>query len=65
MQSRFMPYDISIPFTLSDAKRYRRHAVKSQSFAEPKDETGFLKPLSGDIYAVHKVFEMAEDGERQ
>ena len=65
MQSRFMPYDISIPFTLSDAKRYRRHAVKSQSFAEPKDETGYLKPLSGDIYAVHKVFEMTEDGERQ
>ena len=65
MQSRFMPYDISIPFTLSDAKRYRRHAVKSQSFAEPKDETGFLKPLSGDIYTVHKVFEMTEDGERQ
>lgn len=65
MQSRFMPYDISIPFTLSDAKRYRRHAGKSQSIAEPKDETGFLKPLSGDTYAVHKVFEMTEDGERQ
>ena len=39
MQSRFMPYDISIPFTLSDAKRYRRHNVRGQSAAEPKDET--------------------------
>ena len=62
MQSRFMPYDISIPFTLSDAKRYRRHNVRGQSAAEPKDETGFLKPLSGDMFAVHKVFEMTEDG---
>ena len=61
MQSRFMPYDISIPMTLSDAKRYRRHNVRSQSVAEQKDETGFLKPLSGDIFAVHKVFEMTED----
>ena len=31
MQSRFMPYDIAIPFTLSDARRYRRHNVRSQS----------------------------------
>ena len=62
MQSRFMPYDISIPFTLSDAKRYRRHNVRGQSAAEPKDETGYLKPLSGDMFAVHKVFEMTEDG---
>ena len=61
MQSRFMPYDISIPMTLSDAKRYRRHNVRSQSVAEQKDETGFLKPLSGDMFAVHKVFEMTED----
>ena len=65
MQSRFMPYDISIPFTLSDAKRYRRHNVKSQSLAGQKDETGFLKPLSGDMYAVHQVFETTEDGQRQ
>ena len=65
MQSRFMPYDISIPFTLSDAKRYRRHKVKSQSLAGQKDETGFLKPLSGDMYAVHQVFETTEDGQRQ
>ena len=62
MQSRFMPYDISIPFTISDAKRYRRHNVKGASNAEPKDETGFLKPLSEDVYAVHKVYELTEDG---
>ena len=65
MQSRFMPYDISIPFTLSDAKRYRRHNVKSQSVAEQKDETGYLKPLSEGVYAVHKVFETMGDGSRQ
>lgn len=62
MQSRFMPYDISIPFTLSDKKRYRKHNVKGQSNAEPKDETGWLKPLSGDVYAVHGVYELGEDG---
>ena len=63
MQSRFMPYDISIPFTVSDAKRYRRHNVKGQSAAEPKDETGYLKPLSDDVYAIHNVYEMTEDGQ--
>ena len=63
MQSRFMPYDITIPFTESDKVRYRRHNVKGQSMAEPKDETGYLKPLpENDIYAVHKVFELGEDG---
>ena len=62
MQSRFMPYDISIPFTVSDAKRYRRHNVKGQSAAEPKDETGYLKPLSEEVYAIHNVYEMTEDG---
>ncbi len=63
MQSRFMPYDISIPFTVSDAKRYRRHNVKGQSAADPKDETGYLKPLSEDVYAIHNVYEMTEDGQ--
>ena len=63
MQSRFMPYDISIPFTVSDAKRYRRHNVKGQSAAEPKNETGYLKPLSEEVYAIHNVFEMTEDGQ--
>ena len=63
MQSRFMPYDITIPFTESDKVRYRRHNVKGQSMAEPKDETGYLKPLpENDIYAVHKVFGLGEDG---
>ena len=62
MQSRFMPYDITIPFTESDASRYRRHKVKSQSMAEPKDETGWLKPAKDGTLVVHKVFEVAEDG---
>ena len=62
MQSRFMPYDITIPFTESDKSRYRRHKVKGQSSAEPKDETGWLKPVSDDVYVVHKVYEPGEDG---
>ena len=62
MQSRFMPYDITIPFTESDKVRYRRHNVKGQSLAEPKDETGWLKPLGNDEYAIHKVYELGEDG---
>lgn len=62
MQSRFMPYDITIPFTESDKSRYRRHKVKGQSMAEPKDETGYLKPLDGDTYAIHHVYEPDEDG---
>ena len=62
MESRFMPYDIVIPFTESDKVRFRRHKVKGQSLAEPKNETGYLKPLEGDIYAVHGVHELGEDG---
>ena len=62
MQSRFMPYDITIPFTESDRERYRRHKVRSHSVAEQKDETGFLKPLGDDMYAVHRVYELGEDG---
>ena len=62
MQSRFMPYDITIPFTETDRERYRRHKVKSQSMAEPKDETGYLKPVSEELYAIHRVYELGEDG---
>ena len=62
MQSRFMPYDITIPFTETDRERYRRHKVKSQSMAEPKDDTGYLKPLGDELYAIHKVYELGEDG---
>jgi len=61
MQSRFMPYDITIPFTESDRSRYRRHKVSSP-VAEQKDETGYLKPVSDDIYAVHGLYELDEDG---
>ena len=62
MQSRFMPYDITIPFTITDKQRYRRHNVRGQSLAEPKDETGWLKPLGDELYAIHKVYELGEDG---
>ena len=62
MQSRFMPYDITIPFTESDKSRYRRHKVKGQSMAQEKDDTGWLKPVSDDLYAIHNVFETEEDG---
>ena len=62
MQSRFMPYDIAVPFTESDKSRYRRHKVKGSSLAEPKDDTGCLKCLSEDLYAVHNVFAMKPDG---
>ena len=62
MQSRFMPYDITIPFAESDKSRYRRHNVKGQSMAEPKDDTGWLKPLGNDEFAIHRVFELGEDG---
>ena len=62
MQSRFMPYDITIPFTETDRERYRRHKGKSQSMAEPKDETGYLKPVSEELYAIHRVYELGEDG---
>jgi len=62
MQSRFMPYDITIPFTETDKERYRRHKVKGQSIAEPKDDTGYLKPLGNELYAIHKVYELGEGG---
>ena len=62
MQSRFMPYDISIPFAEPDEKRYRRHKVKGQSLAEPKDETGWLKPLGDDLYSIYGVYELDAEG---
>ena len=62
MQSRFMPYDISIPFAEPDEKRYRRHKVKGQSLAEPKDETGWLKPIGDDLYSIHGVYELDAKG---
>ena len=62
MQSRFMPYDIAIPFAKTDKERYRKHAGKSQSLAQPKDETGWLKPIGDNQYAVHNVHQLGEDG---
>lgn len=62
MQSRFMPYDISIPFAQSDKSRFRRHNVKGKSLAEPKDQTGWLKPSGDGIFNINGVFQLAEDG---
>ena len=62
MQSRFMPYDITIPFAESDKSRYRRHKVRGMSMAEPKDETGWLKPLGSEEYSIHNLYEPGEDG---
>ena len=62
MQSRFMPYDISIPFAPTDKERYRRHNVKGQSLAKPKDKTGWLRPAGNDTYIVNGVYEPGEDG---
>ena len=63
MQSRFMPYDITVRFTESDKSRFRRHKVRTESVAEQRDETGYLKPLQEEgLYAVHNVFELGEDG---
>ena len=62
MQSRFMPYDIAIPFTESDKERFRRHKVRGHSLAEPKEQTGYLKPVSGEEYVVHGIFGLGDDG---
>ena len=62
MQSRFMPYDIAIPFMEPDKVRFRRHNVRPQSAAEPKDLTGHLKPVGEGQYVVNGVFGLGYDG---
>ena len=62
MESRFMPYDISIPIAQSDAVRYRRHKGKDEP---QRDETGWLRPKGGDIFSVCNVYEMLEEGGRR
>lgn len=62
MQSRFMPYDVVVPFAESDKSRYRRHKVKGESLAQPKDETGYIKQFAEDEYIVHGLFQLGEDG---
>lgn len=59
MESRFMPYDISIPIAESDASRYRRHRDRNTS---AKDETGWLRPKGDGTYTVFGVRETLEDG---
>ncbi len=62
MESRFMPYDISIPIAQSDAVRYRRHKGKD----EPRrDETGWLRPQENGEFSVCNVFELLEEGGRR
>ena len=67
MQSRFMPYDITIPFEESDASRFRRHGDKrGQSLAQVPDKTGWLKPVDGGEYEVCGIFEYDEQsGEKR
>ena len=62
MESRFMPYDISIPIAQSDAVRYRRHKGKDEP---QRDETGWLRPKGGDDFSVCHVYEMLEEGGRR
>ena len=68
MQSRFMPYDITIPFAEPDQIRFRRHgkASKGQSLAQEADQTGWLKPLSEGLFSINGIYEYDEDkGERR
>ena len=63
MESRFMPYDITIPMAQSDAVRYRRHKSRN----EPQtDDTGWLRPQPQEgCYTVSNVFETLEEGGRR
>lgn len=63
MESRFMPYDISIPMAEPDSVRYRRHKVRNNE--APKDDTGWLRPLEEGLYAVSRVYETLEEGGRR
>ena len=62
MESRFMPYDISIPIAQSDEVRYRRHKGKHEP---QRDETGWLRPQANNLYSVANVFETLEEGGRR
>jgi ribonuclease R len=62
MESRFMPYDISIPLAQSDAVRYRRHKSKTEP---QRDETGWLRPQEDGWFSVANVYETLEDGGRR
>ena len=62
MESRFMPYDISIPMAQSDSVRYRRHKGKDEP---QRDDTGWLRPQEGEMFSVSNVFEALEDGGRR
>jgi ribonuclease R len=62
MESRFMPYDISVPIAQSDAVRYRRHKTKSEP---QRDETGWLRPKEDGTFSVCHVYETLEEGGRR
>ena len=62
MESRFMPYDISIPLAQSDAVRYRRHKSKTEP---QRDETGWLRPQEDGWFSVANVYETLEEGGRR
>lgn len=62
MQSRFMPYDISIPFAEGTGLNIRKRFSKYMRREEPVNETGFLVPAGDDTYIIKGVYESSEDG---
>lgn len=54
MQSRFMPYDISIDILNADGKPVYRKRTSGKTEA-PKDYTGALRPISGGEFAVKGI----------
>ena len=44
------------------AQASKESPYRNRSVEEQKDETGYLKPLGDDKFAIHRVFELGEDG---
>lgn len=59
MQSRFMPYDIYIPFAQAENTR----TGKRRSAERAADETGYLMHAGNGAYAVKGIYESAENGD--
>lgn len=62
MQSRFMPYDISIPFLMPDKKNFRRNGAKGKTSEASEDRSGWLKAVGEGLFAINGVFRLSEDG---
>ena len=63
MESRVMPYDISIPMAEPDAVRYRRN--RSKTGLQTRNEEGWLKPVGEGAFSVCGLRAAAEDGTLQ